>query len=229
MSRHVAWDDRERYFAVVASTEDHGDQGFTATLLPAREFEPGERSGSSCWVVTTMPPPSDGEVVICWGQEGLGGWFRGMARLDGTILSYTSMEDLRAEHQRYVAEADKRRQQRWVEQRDQIEQQITALPAILQRRVAILRANNESRKNEAGWLEYEVFVMSQGAALADGLGTVEQIEAFKELSVTEQYERVPTLSDEHSGYTFDAAIATARALLTDPDALIPQAQKGAGQ
>lgn len=226
MSKHEAWSDRERYFAVIASVDEQSGQGFAATLLPATAFVPGALSGSTCWVDTALDPPARGEAVVCWGQEGLGGWFRGMARLDGTILAYTSMEDLLEKHRLAAEDVKRRRQQRWIERREQIEQQITELPEPLQQRIATLRANKAGRDDESEWLEYEVFIMSQAAVLADALETVEQIKSFSELSVDEQYARVPGLSREHSGYSFSTTVATARILLEEPDALIPVAGEG---
>ena len=226
MSTHEAWYDRERYFAVIASVDEQSERGFAATLLPATAFVPGALSGSTCWVDTALDPPARGEAVVCWGQEGLGGWFRGMARLDGTILAYTSMEDLLEKHRLAAEDVKRRRQQRWVERREQIEQQITELPEPLRQRVAVLRANKAGRDDESEWLEYEVFIMSQAAVLADALETVEQIKSFSELSVDEQYARVPGLSREHSRYSFSTTVATARILLEDPGALIPVADEG---
>lgn len=136
-----------------------------------------------------------------------------MARLDGTVLYYISDAELR-EKWRMASEASDRRQKEQFEaNRDSIEADIAALPPLAQQHIRALRANPDIEP-EWKWLSYEVFILQQAAVLADTLGNVAALEAFKNAATwDDQRAMVPGLSDGHSGFTFDGAVAWSRLLI----------------
>lgn len=217
-----AWSDNQRHFVMVTNVERDGE-GYAVGVVAADYWQPRSDGlmGPTCWVAGDTAPEA-GDVVVLWGGTMLGDDFRGMALLDGTILHYISREDLRAKRQQAIEESQQRRRAVFEANGERIERDIAALPNVLQRRVVALRAKHAADpagEDEWEWLEYEVFILGQGAAIAAAITT--DTDTFRNLSWDEQRAMVPTLSDEHSGFTFSAAVKVAQALLSDPERLAP--------
>lgn len=111
------WDDRERYFAVVIGVKP-GDGGCEVRTARAHEWRPDDaRRGASIWLRADAAP-EPGEIVVMWGQGTFGSLFRGMARLDGTVLHYISEDEYRAQQQAWLDERNRERQARFETERD---------------------------------------------------------------------------------------------------------------
>lgn len=156
--------------------------------------------------------PQPGDIARFYGR-GWGYPVRGLV-IAGKTVFYRTPEEQAEEHRRMVAAMDQEKRDRFEEQRANLDASFERLPLVFQRRIERFRRNNPDFRWEHE--DYEMFCCEQAVVLAETLGSKEAIAEFHQASWDEQRERVPGLSDQHSGNTFGKACQLAIFYLDNP-------------
>jgi len=160
--------------------------------------------------------PQPGEVMRCYGR-GIGHTVRGIV-INGRVYRYRTEAQDRQDHADMVARQKQERRDAYEAKREDFDRRVLALPEMLRLRVKRFRAIGEN-----AWRHdhepYELFCCEQAVVISEAVLTVEELQAFAGLPWEAQKRRVPKLDEGHSGNTFGASCALARALLERPDLL----------
>lgn len=161
--------------------------------------------GWSFFVPNKGIEPKRGMIARFYGK-GIGRPVRGLD-LDGREVFYRTPAQQEAAHRRWCANLDRKRQRDFEKNRAQLDAEYGALPDVFKQRIDRFRAGNPDFR----WQHesYELFTCTQAVLIAEALKTPEAVQAFRDLPESEQRKRVPGLSDQHSGNTFDCAVALA--------------------
>lgn len=218
--------EREMYYLTLARryTDKHGEQWWEfggAKLEQIAEWGRGEYQYDPFGGSGFGAPASDdftvqpGAIAVLWGR-GLGYPIRGVAvRNPGdetfTVLFYRTEEEQREKNRHEIAAMNARQRADFEANVATHDANYEALPDIFKQRIDRFRAEEPDFrwKSEA----YEVFCLSQAVVFADTLQSEQAVREFYDLPYEEQRQRVPGMSDQHSGYTFGAACKLAIALL----------------
>lgn len=174
-----------------------------------------------------VPPdlmPRRGDTVRLYGP-GIGYEVHGVD-LNGRRLWHRTQAERQERHERWVADWRRQLREQFDRDRDELDAKVAALSAPLRARIERGRSENPDFrwKCEA----YELVACVDAGRIVAYLrrehgwttDTVpeeqarEAVQAFKNLSWTEQRARIPELDDRHTGNTFGGACGLAHALLT---------------
>lgn len=185
-------------------------------------------SDTCCWLVhlnngvsfvltKDEATPKPGDTVRLYPDASLGTPIRGVV-LNGVPIYYQTQQEQEDEHRKYMASRKKQKRADYLMNLSKYETQLATLPEPFKERVIGFR-----NVSPAFWEfePYELFVCTEAVKIAAKIPAGD-IKAFYKLPYKEQKQRVPDLSDDHSGNTFDAACGLAQTYLTYPE-LVPKA------
>lgn len=143
-----------------------------------------------------------------------GSMVRGMD-INGKRVFYKSDEELEQEHQVWVANYKKEKQECFEQNKAQLDADYECLPDNFKKRIDRFRRNNPNFRvdNEA----YEMFVCKEALKIAAAIDSADGIYKFNNASWEEQQRLVPDISDGHSGNTFGMACRLAQIQLVSPE------------
>ena len=172
-----------------------------------------KEDGWSLWIDDVGIIPKKGDVIRIYG-EGLGRPFRGIV-IDGKVVFYRTKEEEKEHKYNLRNEQIKRDKKKFEHNKGLLNLRYSKLPKVFQNRIDVFRKNNPDFRwqHEA----YEIFCNEQTLEIVKALKTVDVIDKFKELKWEKQKELVPSLSNGHSGNTFDFSIMMAKAYITNPE------------
>ena len=167
--------------------------------------------------------PCLGEVIRLFGR-GVGYHVRGIAIVTGPwrVYRYESEDEYQARIERESREERYLRCAKAIEEREERDEKIAALPVEFQHRIA--RFSRTVENWTADFEPYEIFVCEEAAEMAKVFKTPDDLHAFYQMKCEDQKTLVEangyTLRlDEHSGNTFGAAVMLARIFLEMPESL----------
>lgn len=170
--------------------------------------------GWSFYLPNKNVQPKIGQTIRCYGH-GFGSVVRGMF-LDGQKVFYRTVEEQEELHAQHSREIQAKKEQEFAQNKDEMDRQFAALPAVFQRRVQFFR--DHCPKNfRVEFERYELFVCSQAVLFAEKFKTVDGIRAFAKASYESQREMLPELDDNHSGNTMGCAITLALHYVNNPE------------
>lgn len=156
--------------------------------------------------------PKEGDVIALHVVNG--STIRG-CELNGVQVFYKTDEDLDREHKEFCAKMKSEREEEFKRSKDSLDAKYNALPQVFKESIDKFRKNNPNFRVE--YESYEMFCCEQAIEIANALKTKEVIQEFHHLPWEEQVEKVPNLSLEHSGNTFEASCKLAYWYLENPE------------
>jgi hypothetical protein len=139
-----------------------------------------------------------------------GSIIRGMS-LNGVLLFYKSDLQLEQERQEWLTNYKKEKQEKFEENKYQMDSDYESLPPVFKQRIDRFRKHNPDFRVD--YEAYELFCCKEAVKIADACKTTENIEEFKK-GLTGL---VPNLDKGHSGNTFDMACGLARLYIESPE------------
>ena len=158
--------------------------------------------------------PKIGDELTVHTKGGAFGTIRGMD-LNGHKIFWKTDEELEAERLEWLRKNEEDKQQKFKDNKAEMDKQYEALPKCFQERIDKFRANNDRFRID--FESYELFCCEQAVVIAKGCKSAAGVEEFRKLKWEEQLERVPELSDGHSGNTFGFAVTLAYWYLQQPE------------
>lgn len=195
--------------------------------------------GSSFFCPADSPVvPKVNSTVRMYGR-GFGYIVRGLF-VDGIKVFYRTETEQESKHKEDLAKEKKKKQQKFIETKDELDQRYDALPEVFQQRIDKFRGNNPDFRAE--FETYELFCCEQAVVIAEELdpcgdeefgfnpeakGTGEYntvldsvFQTFQKMEFKDQKKRVPKLADDHSGNTFGCSVRLAFFYLVKPENVI---------
>ena len=165
--------------------------------------------------------PKVGETARYFGR-GIGSTVRGVV-INGRVAFYLTVAEQEAKHRAYMKQLHGDRRAEFEKNREKMDAQVAALPAVFQRRIERFRANNPEFRWE--FEPYELSCCCDAVKIADALRPTltatwtarDAITAFNAKSWEDQIAFVPGLYDGHSGNSFGMACRLALHYLIDPE------------
>ena len=131
--------------------------------------------------------------------------------LNNIPVFYKSDEQLEQEHLEWCANYKSEKQERFDKNKDQMDADYEALPAVFKTRIDRFRDKDpEFRVDSEG---YEVFCCKEAVKIAAACYTAEKVTEFYNMKWEDQKLFLPELDDGHSGNTFGGACQMARIYL----------------
>lgn len=161
--------------------------------------------------------PKVGDKLTVHTKGGAFGTIRGMD-LNGKKIFWKTDEELEAERVEWLRKNEEEKQQKYKENVSEMDKRYNALPKCFQERIDKFRSNNDRFRID--FESYELFCCEQAVLIANTCKTVEAIEKFRKMEWEQQMEKVPELSDGHSGNTFGCACHLAYWYLSNPENVI---------
>ena len=206
------------------------DREFQRVLVEAVTVEGADRysvltnEGYSLLVGPSPLVPVVGDRLRLYGR-GFGYEVRGVVIEGVGTVRYESEAELRDRYLRERAERDAVKQRALDEQRAERDLRVRELPPPLRARVERFQRARPTWRRD--FEPYELFVCEEAAKLAEHFadvdvgdgGAVYRLNEWAQLGYAEQQQEV-TLSDGHSGNTFDHTVVLARLLLLEDDELV---------
>lgn len=186
--------------------------------------------GSGWWSVTFdngtgtgLKMPEGKEIRIGDKLTLYPGGFLGMTRhgfaINDELIQWKTPWERFAERIEWLADYDRKKRERFAEERAELDRKYEALPDPLKARIdrfraesASFRVDSESYEMAAIWDAPKIQKALQPEVDAGG-DPIEVVNAFKDLTYEEQMAKVPDLSEGHSGNTFGGACMLAYRLL----------------
>lgn len=134
--------------------------------------------------------------------------------LNGVRVFYKTNEELDQEHKERCDNYEKEKQETFIRNKDKLDADYESLPKIFQKRIDRFRKNNPTFRVD--YESYEIFCCKEAVKIAEALKAEEAIRSFHELPYNSQIQMVPTLSDQHSGNTFEMACKLAYLYVKEP-------------
>ena len=140
--------------------------------------------------------------------------------INGNMVFYKSDETLEKEHQDYKKDYEAKKLADFEKGKDQLDKNFDALPDFFQKRILGFREKNP--KFRVDYESYEMFCCKEAMKIVTAIPdlTASLMTKFKDLSFEAQLAAIPTLSDGHSGNTFNCACALALAYVLDPSKVL---------
>jgi hypothetical protein len=195
------------------------------TLTEVKEGEDG-------WSVTTDegwgiflnrkeggPTPAVGQQATIYG-DGIGRPVRGVD-LDGVELYYRTPEQEHEQHQEWCYDKAMGQTRDLVANEADRDRRIEALPDPFHRRFRrfyLFKGVDWRIRFET----YELFVCEEAVKFAAEFETEERLLDWAKASYEIQRERLPSLSNQHSGNTFGTAVMLAQTFLHEPEMVVRQ-------
>lgn len=173
--------------------------------------------GYSCWVPKDSPVrPMVGMTIRCYTINGT--FIRGMV-LDGKTVFYRTEAEQRLRWADERKEENQKNQEKAVAERNDRDVRWSRLPCqFSKRRDRFMEGNSNFARD---YEPYELFCCEQSVVIHDACnGDADVIREFAKLEWREQKERIPLLSDEHSGNTFGVSVRLAIWLATAPENVV---------
>lgn len=171
-------------------------------------------SGGSFGCPATSPVvPVVGMMTRQYGAD-IGSIVRGFF-IDGRKVYYRTEAEQRQKNAEDAAAHDQAERERFERNRADLDKRYDALPAIFRKRLDKFRANNPDFRWQ--FEGYEMFTCEQAVVMANALKTPAEVRRFHGLTLDEQMELVPGLSDGHSGNTFGMSCRLALDFLEHPE------------
>jgi len=156
--------------------------------------------------------PVPGDTIKLYFVNGFGTPIRGMD-LNGKSIYYKSNSQLEQERREWLDDYNKEKQEEFERNKIQLDADYESLPDVFKQRIDRFRKNNPNFRVD--YESYELFCCKEAIKIANACETLTNIKKFK----NGFSELVPTLSEGHSGNTFDCACYLARIYLESPDLL----------
>ena len=126
---------------------------------------------------------------------------------NGKKIFYKSDKQLEQERKEWLENNEKEKQEKFKNQKAELDKDYENLPEVFKKRIDKLRANNP--RFRVDYESYEMFCCNEALKIAEALKTPEAIEEWSKLNYDKQYKMVKNLSDGHSGNTFGCAVSLA--------------------
>ena len=130
---------------------------------------------------------------------------------------YKTDEDIEKEDQKRKIQYEKERQERFAKNKERMDKEYEALPAVFRARIDRLRKGNPNFRMD--FEEYEVVALKQAIEIANKLQSKEDILKFMELPY-EQQEKICKMEDGLSGNQFGFAVKIALWWISNPKNVI---------
>lgn len=196
--------------------------------------------GWSLFVPADSPVKPEAGMEARFYGKGIGFTVRGLF-IDGQKVYYRTEAEQEEEHRKWCLEEERKSKFEFEENRADWDRRVSELPDVFQRRIAKFRKNNPNFRWQ--YEKYELFCCEQAMVIATALDTRQPdgplsddarernsdqfrealratFAAFQDMPWNEQVERVPELSDGHSGNTFGCACRLAYFYITDPELVV---------
>jgi len=154
--------------------------------------------------------PEVGMEIKYYGK-GFGYAVRGVV-INGVIIYYRTPEENEKDFRAYLEEEKKKKEQKFQDNKIELDKRFDKLPESLRKRIERFRANNPDFRKE--YEDYELFCCEEAVKIANSLKTVDALEKWKNLNYEEQIKLV-NIDSGHSGNTIQCSMALARHLLQD--------------
>ena len=125
---------------------------------------------------------------------------------NGKKVFYKSDEQIEQERVEWLANHEKEKQAKFIEQKAQLDKDYDALPSAFQARIDRFRRNNSRFRID--YESYEMFCCKEAIKIAKACKTPDDVEKFKHLDYDKQKEMVD-IDDGHSGNTMGCALQLA--------------------
>lgn len=182
--------------------EVSGDGGISCLVPRLRERAMVPDAGGD------SPAPQVGDTLRVYGH--LGQEIQGQV-LNGTVLWYRTPAQREMRRRRDLEDLYAQRDRRFTIEQTYLDMRYARLPKPFQARLDRFRAEKPTFREESE--SYESFCLEQAAILANYFGDVDAITAWAALPSDEQEDPPGFEGGQHSGNTFGASIAFAKALL----------------
>lgn len=164
----------------------------------------------------SAPIPKEGDSIRLYGK-GFGYQVRGIV-VGQTTVYYRTEEQQQQKHEKEAEESKQKRLREFDLNKDKQDQRLLALPVEFQERISAFLEKNPTFRSD--YEPYELFCSEQAVAIAKELGSERKAYTeFLALDVKKQLEKVPKLSDLHSGNTLGYAIRLALTYASRPEDL----------
>ena len=202
---------------VTAETDtEYEDKRLTSVQASGDGYYITSEAGWCFYCPGGVVEPKVGDTARYYGR-GIGFPVRGLA-INGVTVFYQTPAEFEAAEQEKFRRWDEEKRQKFEEHRAEHDERITALPEVFRRRLARFQQNNPAFRWQHE--EYELFCCEQAIAIASHLPTRDEILFFNGLDFDAQKEKVPELSDGHSGNTFGASVRLAIHYVTEPENVV---------
>jgi hypothetical protein len=138
--------------------------------------------------------------------------------LNGELIYEKTDDEIKAEDEKRSAEYKAKLKEDFEKSKDYLDGEFEKLPEVFQRRIMKFRTNNPDFRVE--FEGYEMCCCVDALKIAAALKDPSEFEAFAKLDYKDQMERVPGLSDDHSGNSFGMAMKLAYLYLTNPENVV---------
>jgi hypothetical protein len=178
----------------------------------------GVRLVDGCSIYLKNPPiePQIGYTVKLIPDAQLGTYVRGID-IEGQEVRYQTVDEVAAERRAWSERYARQQKKRYAQMEPDIQRRIKELPLGLQQRMARFKHNSSQFWR---YEDYELAALETAAKIYWLLKTPEAIEAYHDMSVTEQDALVPDLNDQLSGNQFEYAIHVAWLLSQDANVAV---------
>ena len=125
---------------------------------------------------------------------------------NGEKVFYKSDEQIKQERAEWLANNEKEKQAKFIEQKSQLDKDYDALPSAFQARIDRFRKNNPRFRID--YESYEIFCCKEAIKIAKACKTPDGVEKFRHLDYDKQKE-MADIDDGHSGNTMGCALQLA--------------------